>query len=122
MQFLVIEGEVGQRLVDRVVQASSVGVAFWGIALTLLIGMEAKRIVQRLKKVHYYSLVVAYFTHALFASLVLLVASVSIEVVMGLLDPQLVSSIWLGLSLLALISVGRAYVVLAKILARMADE
>jgi len=53
---LMDHAEWGNRLLDRVIQATAVGVAFWGIAITLLIMLETKPIVVELKKINYFPL------------------------------------------------------------------
>jgi hypothetical protein len=57
---LVAHPDWGNRLLDRVIQSASVGVAFWGIAITLFIGMESKTIVVTLRKLGYFGVVVRY--------------------------------------------------------------
>jgi hypothetical protein len=118
--FVVLEHpDWGNRLLDRVIQAASVGVAFWGIAITLLIGMESKPIVQTLKKLDYFGVVVRYFFEALFATFLLLALSVLFEPLCMRVSTSTLSSVWIALGLWALLTTLRTYVVLAKILVRM---
>ncbi len=111
--------EWGNRLLDRVIQAASVGVAFWGIAITLFIGMESKPIVETLRKLGYFSLVVRNLFEALFATFLLLSLSVLLEPLSRRLSAVTLSSVWIALGVWALMTTLRTYVMLSKILARM---
>jgi hypothetical protein len=114
--------EWGNRLLDRVIQATAVGVAFWGIAITLLIGLESKPVVIRLKKVGYFVLVVRYFAESLFACVALLFLSVVLEPLSKLGYTELLSSIWFSLGAWSVITTLRTYVVWTKIISRSAQE
>ena len=111
--------EWGNRLLDRVIQASSVGVAFWGIAITLLIGMESKPIVENLKKLRYFGIIVRYFSESLFATFLLLLMSVFLEPLSRGGQAVLLSSVWVGFGAWTLMATIRAYLVLTKMLSRM---
>lgn len=111
--------EWGNRLLDRVIQATSVGVAFWGIAITLLIGMESKPILQTLKKVGYFRVVVNYFSEALLATLLLLSLSVLLEPLSRKFSPVVVSSLWIAIGAWSLVTTFRTYATLRKVLVRM---
>jgi len=114
--------DLGNRLLDRVIQASSVGVAFWGVAITLLIGMETKPVIVTLKKLGYFAYVVQYFSESLFACFSLLLVSVLLEPLSKQLSSLVCSSIWLGVGAWTLLATLRTYIVLAKILNRTAQE
>jgi hypothetical protein len=116
---LTDHSEWGNRLLDRVILASSVGVAFWGIAITLLIGMESKPIVENLKRLRYFGIVVRYFSESLFATLLLLLMSVLLEPLSKEGQAVLLSSVWVGLGAWTLMATVRAYLVLTKMLSRM---
>jgi hypothetical protein len=58
----------GNRFLDRVIQATSVGVAFWGIATTLFIGMESKPVVGMLRRLGYFGIAIRYFSETLIAT------------------------------------------------------
>jgi hypothetical protein len=109
----------GNRLLDRVIQAASVGVAFWGIAITLFIGMESKPIVGNLKKLGYFGLIVRYFSEALIATFLFLTLSVLLEPLSKRFLPIVLSSLWLAFGVWALATTIRTYVLLTKILTRM---
>ena len=111
--------EWANRLLDRVIQAASVGVAFWGIAITLFIGMESKPIVETLRKLGYFGMVVRYFCEALFATFLLLALSVLLEPLSAQLSAVTLSSAWIALGIWALLTTLRTYVMLTKILIRM---
>ncbi len=105
-------------MLDRVVSTASVGVMFWGIAVTLLIGLEDKRIVQRLKRVGEYSTIVWYFFESLFACLALLVLSILLEPLNTPGSATLLSGLWLGACVWAATTVVRTFVILMGILIR----
>jgi len=107
------------RLLDRVIQASSVGFAFWGIAITLLIGMESKPVVVTLRKIGYLGFIVRYFSEALFATFFLLVGSALLEPLSKRLWPMGLSSAWLAIAVWALLTTLRSFVTLTNILARL---
>jgi hypothetical protein len=109
----------GNRLLDRVIQAASVGVAFWGIAITLFIGMESKPIVETLRQLGYFGLIVRYFSEALIATFLLLSLSVLLEPLSKQLPPIELSSLWLAFGVWSLATTVRTYVLLTKILTRM---
>jgi hypothetical protein len=111
--------EWGNRLLDRVIQAASVGVAFWGIAITLFIGMESKPIVETLRRLGYFGVVVRYFSEALFATFLLLAVSVLLEPLSTQLSAVTLSSAWIALGVWAIATTLRTYVMLTKILTRM---
>ena len=107
------------RLIDRVIQATSVGVAFWGIAVTLFIGMESKPIVITLKKLGYFSLVVRYFCESLYATFLLLLLSVLLEPLSRHLWPMGWSSMWVALGVWCLLTTARTFLTLTRVLFRM---
>jgi hypothetical protein len=109
----------GNRLLDRVIQATSVGVAFWGIAITLFIGMESRPLIENLKRLGYFRVVVRYFCEALFATFLLLSLSVLLEPLTRQLSPMMLSSVWIALGVWALVTTFRTYTVFSKILARI---
>lgn len=109
----------GNRLLDRVIQAASVGVAFWGIAITLLVGMESKPIISDLKRIGYLRLMVQYFSEALFVTFLLLVISVFLEPLSKEFSGLALTSLWLAAGAWALFATLRSYVALAKTLSRM---
>jgi hypothetical protein len=111
--------EWGNRLLDRVIQAASVGVAFWGIAITLFIGMESKPIFQTLRKLGYLRLIVNYFWEALLSTLLLLSLSVLLEPLSKKFSPLVLSSLWIALGVWALVTTFRTYMTLRKILVRV---
>ena len=76
---LMDHGDWSNRLLDRIIQATAVGVAFVGTAITLLISLESKAIIVRLKKIAYFRIVVQYFAESLFASVALLLVSILLE-------------------------------------------
>ena len=120
-RFSLLEASWGNRLLDRVIQASAMGAAFWGVAITLLIGMDAKPVVIRLKSVGYYKIVVRYFGESLFATFVLLLLSLSLEPLSSRISPQLLTGFWLGAAGWAITATVRSYVVLANILVRASE-
>ena len=109
-------------MLDRVIQASAVGVAFWGIAITLLIGMDAKSVIQRLRKVGYYNLVVKYFGESLFACFSLLTFSVLLEPLIRKFGLGILSSVWIGVGVWTVATTLRTYFVLTDLLLRTAGE
>lgn len=111
--------EWGNRLLDRVIQAASVGVAFWGIAITLFIGMESRPIVENLKRLGYFRVVVRYFCEALFATFLLLSLSVLLEPLSRQLSPTTLSSLWIAVGVWTLVATFRTYTILSKILTRI---
>jgi hypothetical protein len=121
LKFSLLEASWGNRLLDRVVQASAMGAAFWGVAITLLIGMDAKPIVTRLKAVGYYRIVVRYFGECLFATFMLLLFSVLLEPFSNRISSQLLTGFWLGAAIWTIAATVRSYVVLANILVRSAE-
>lgn len=112
----------GNRLLDRIIQATAVGVAFWGIAITLLIGLESKPIIVRLKRIDYFRFVVQYFAESLFACLGLLFVSVLLEPLSKKASGEFASSVWLSLGVWALFATVRTYVIWTKIISRSAQE
>ena len=119
---LMDHAEWGNRLLDRVIQATAVGVAFWGIAITLLIALETKPIVVQLKKIDYFRLVVQYFAESLFACLGLLIVSVVLEPLSRKVSSEFVSSVWLSIGVWAFVATVRTYVVWTKIISRSAQD
>jgi hypothetical protein len=122
LHFVIIDHEWGNRLLDRVIQATAVGVAFWGIAITLLIGLESKPVVIRLKRLGYFVLVVRYFAESLFACVALLFLSVVLEPLSKLGSVELLSSTWFSLGAWSVVTTVRTYVVWTKIIYRSAQE
>jgi hypothetical protein len=119
---LLDHADWGNRLLDRIIQATAVGVAFWGIAITLLIGLESKPIIIELKRIDYFRMVVQYFAESLFACLALLFVSVLLEPLSRKLSGELVSSIWLALGVWALFATIRTYVIWTRIISRSAQD
>jgi hypothetical protein len=121
VKFALLEASWGNRLLDRVIQASAVGTAFWGVAITLLIGMDAKPVVARLKAVGYYKVVVRYFGECLLATFALLLLSILMEPLSNRVSPELLSGFWLGTAIWAVAATVRSYVVLANLLLRATE-
>jgi hypothetical protein len=121
MRLALLNADWGNRLLDRVIQASAMGAAFWGVAITLLIGMDAKPVVIRLKAVGYYKVVVRYFGECLFATFVLLLLSILLEPLSSRLSPELLTGFWLGAAMWTIAATVRSYVVLANILVRASE-
>lgn len=119
---LTEHGEWYNRLLDRVIQATAVGAAFWGLTLTLLIMLESKPVILSLKKERYLSFVVKYFAESLFACVFLLISSVAIEPLSKKASPELLTSIWMALVTWSLFSSLRSYLVLTQILYRSSEE
>jgi peptidoglycan biosynthesis protein MviN/MurJ (putative lipid II flippase) len=119
-RFLILQADWGSRLLDRVIQATSIGAAFWGIAITLLIGMDAKPIVIRLKRVGYYRVVIRYFGESLISCFALLLLSIVMEP-LDKLSPSVLSGLWLGAAAWAAATTLRTYLVLAHLLMRVAE-
>ena len=115
----ILDSDWGGRLIDRVIQASVTGVAFWGVAITLLLGMDSKRIVVRLKRANYFILMVRYFSESLFACLLTVILSVILEPLLKHAD---LTGIWLATCLWALLAVARTFVILSSLLIRSASE
>jgi hypothetical protein len=118
----LFQAEWSNRLLDRVIQASAVGAAFWGIAITLLIGMDAKRVVGRLRRVGYYKLVVDYFGESLFAAFALMLISILIEPLSHHVSEVLLSGCWLGIAVWATATATRTYFTLTAILKSVVEE
>ncbi|HET8922082.1 MAG TPA: hypothetical protein VFN26_03695 [Candidatus Acidoferrum sp.] len=118
----VYGAEWGNRLLDRVVQVSAVGVAFWGIAITLLMGMDTKPVIGHLRRLDYYRTVIYYFEESLFASLSLLVTTALLEPLSRRFSPVAMTSVWLGAGVWALLTAVRTYAVLGSLLARASAE
>jgi hypothetical protein len=119
---LMDHAEWGNRLLDRVIPATAVGVAFWGIAITLLIGLESKSVVVQLKRIGYFRLIVQYFGESLFACLALLFLSVVLEPLSKRVSSEFVSSVWLSLGVWAFFATVRTYIVWTNIILRSAQE
>jgi hypothetical protein len=116
---LMAHAEWSNRLIDRVIQATSVSAAFWGVAITLLIGMQFQPILITIKRLGYFRLLVRYLSETLFASVWLLLLSVLFEPLSKRFSPIILSSLWLGLGIWALLTALRSYSALIKLLARM---
>jgi len=104
------------RLLDGVVIAASVLVAYWGTAETLLLGLDTKRVVERLKQQGYWKRLVWYFTEALISGFLLIVCSIALEPVRGHLPDAVLSSLWLGVAAWSSASSIRGYRVLHSLL------
>jgi len=122
LHITILDVEWGNRLLDRVIQASAVGAAFWGVAITLLIGMDTKRVVGSLKRLGYYRDVVRYFGESLFACFGFLLLSVLLEPSSKMLSPVFLSALWAGACVWAVASTARTYYILTALLMRAADE
>lgn len=122
LRTLLFRADWSNRLLDRVIQASVVGVAFWGIAITLLIGMDAKSLIVRLKRVGYYKLLVSYLGESLFACFVILLLSVVLEPLNGVIKPIILSSLWFGAGAWAAATTFRTFIILIRLLSQAADE
>jgi hypothetical protein len=120
-KFVFLDASWGNRLLDRVIQASAMGAAFWGVAITLLIAMDAKVVVVRLKTVGYYKIVVRYFGECLFATFALLLLSMLIEPLSDRVPPALLSALWFGAAVWVVLATVRSYVVLTNLLLRGAE-
>jgi hypothetical protein len=118
----VTEAEWGNRLLDRVIQASVVLAAFWGIAITLLMGMDSKPVIGHLKRLRYYRTLVHYFEESLFASLFLLLVTILIEPLSKKISPTGLSSVWIGAGVWALLTAVRTYAVLGGLLVHASEE
>ena len=118
LQFALGEASWSNRILDRVVNASSAGVMFWGIATTLLIGLDEKQIIQRLRKVGEYHTVVWYFAESLFACLFLLLLSIIVEPLSTNTTAILLSGLWIGACVWAVATVVRTFIGLILILLR----
>jgi hypothetical protein len=120
IHFILLDhAEWSNRLLDRVIQATSVSAAFWGVTITLLIGMESQAIISTIKRLGYFRLIVRYLSESLFASFLLLLLSVLLEPLCKRLSPVILTSLWLAFGAWALLTALRTYSVLTKLLARM---
>jgi len=122
LRISVIDAEWGNRMLDRVIQASVVCVAFWGIAITLLLGMDTKPIIGRLKRLNYYRTIVHYFEESLFASLSLLFMTILLEPASKKLSAVAVSAVWIGVGIWALLTAVRTYAVLGGLLVHSSED
>jgi hypothetical protein len=122
LELSVSDAEWGNRMLDRVIQASVVFVAFWGIAITLLMGIDTKPIIGRLKRLGYYRTVVRYFEESLFASLFLLLVTILLEPLCKKLSPVAISAVWVGAGVWALLTTVRTYAVLGSLLAHASED
>jgi hypothetical protein len=122
LRVLLFQSDWSDRLLDHVIQVSAVGAAFWGVAITLLIGMDSKRIVGRLRRTGYYRLVVQYFGESLFATFSLMLLSVLVEPLAQWAPPVLLSGLWLGSGVWAITTTVRTYAILTNLLMRAGDD
>lgn len=116
---LLDHGDWANRLLDRTIQATSVGVAFWGVAITLFLGMDAKPVLLRLKELGYFKFIVRYFSEALFAALTLLLISVLFEPLWQITSRVALSSTWVAIGFWALTTTVRSFSILTKMLVRI---
>jgi hypothetical protein len=119
---LTKHGDWYNRLLDRMIQASAVGAAFWGLTLTLLIMIESKSIVVNLKRIRYFRFVVEYFAESLFTCVFLLISCVAIEPLSKRIWPEMLTSVWAAFVVWSLLSSMRSYLVLTQILYRASEQ
>jgi hypothetical protein len=117
-QYALKDTDVTKSLLDRVVQASSVFVGFWGIAITLLLGMNDNQLVRHLRSTGYYIAIVKYFGEGFLASLVMLALSIVLDPFATIISRLLLSSAWIGVAVWALLTTLRSYVIFTKLITK----
>ena len=122
VKFALLNAPWGNRLLDRVIQASAIGTAFWSVAITLLIALDSKPVVIRLKSGGYYKIVVRNLGECVLVMFVLLLLSIVMEPLSNQFSPVLLSACWFGAAVWAVAAAVRSYVVLADVLLRVAEQ
>lgn len=123
----VLDARQSGKILDDVLGITAVGLGFWSTAATLLLAVEHKSLIRRLKKGPHFRVLVGY----IFAAITSLAASMTLTLlgiffgdginVRPRLD-HLFALSWLAGLVVALASTFRAYYVLSKILKITASE
>lgn len=103
-------------LLNRVITAAAIVLTFWGIAVTLLIAMESRQTIVRLKRLGFYVRVVQYFSEGFVASFILLILSILLQPVSGGPRESLWSASWFGCAIWATLAAVRSYLIFSRLL------
>ncbi|MGD0921112.1 MAG: hypothetical protein ABSA70_05020 [Terriglobia bacterium] len=123
----VLNAQQSAKILDSVVQLSAIGLGFWSASATLLLAIEQKSIVRRLKKGPHFRVLVGYIFAAI-TWLAILLAFTLVAVFFG--EPirtayairRIFPAMWLYFLLAALLVTIRAYYILSKVLRIAASE
>jgi drug/metabolite transporter (DMT)-like permease len=126
-RFSVLDARQSAKIFDDVVGISAVGLGFWSTAATLLLAVEHKSLVRKLKKGPHFRLMIGYIFAAIsWLGLILMLTLVGIFLgdritVRPRLD-RLYAFSWATAAVVALTATFRAYYILSKILKLVASE
>jgi hypothetical protein len=123
----VLAARQSTRILDEVTQLSAVGLGFWSASATLLLAIEQKSIVRRLRKGPHFRVLVGYIFAAM-TWLAVLLGTTLVGVFFGerISTTHGLSRVFSSFWLFALVSAGlvtiRAYYVLSKVLRIASSE
>jgi hypothetical protein len=123
----VLNAQQSSKILDSVVQLSAIGLGFWSASATLLLAIEQKSIIRRLKKGPHFRVLVGYIFGAI-TWLAILLAFTLIAVFFGdsirttYAVRRIFPAIWLYCLFAALLVTIRAYYILSSVLRISASE
>jgi hypothetical protein len=123
----ILDASQSSKIFDDVVGISAIGLGFWSTAATLLLAVEHKSLIRKLKKGPHFRLMVGYIFSAITALAVVLTLTL-LGVFFGdwikvrpRLD-RLFAFSWSTALVVALVTTFRAYHILSKVLKLVASE
>jgi hypothetical protein len=125
--FSVLDARQSSKIFDDIVAISAIGLGFWSTAATLLLAVEHKSLMRRLKKGPHFRLMIGYvFAAITWLGIILMLTLVGIFLgdriaVRPKLD-RFYAFAWSTAAVVALTATFRAYHILSKILKLAASE
>lgn len=119
MQVWILHADWADKLLDRVVAACSVFVAYLATALTILPAISEKVIIQRLKDWGYFHFLIEYFSGAIWSSSLLLLMSLAVSPISAAFHQSVAvdryySAAWWAVMAFAIIAIFRSIRILIK--------
>jgi hypothetical protein len=117
----VLEAQQSAKILDEVLGIAAVGLGFWSTAATLLLAVEHKSLIHRLKKGPHFRVLVGYIFAAItWLAIVMTFTLLGVFFGDGIKSNHLLAvsfaCLWLGTLVIALAATFRAYYVLSKVL------
>jgi len=117
----VLDAKQSAKILDDVLGIGAVGLGFWSTSATLLLAVEHKSLIQRLKKGPHFRVLVGYiFTAITWLAVILTATLIGIFFGEGIKSHEFLAvpfaCVWFGALVIALATTFRAYFVLSKVL------